>query len=230
MVTMPLCDSAAAFRPFDGTDAAVAREGEFEIELEPGGYRRDGEGRVLVAPAAVLNYGIAKNWEAVIEGEVVHGLSDTTPAHGLVGTGAFLKGVLREGSLQDRTGPSVATEFGVLLPEVHGAHSAGASLAVIASQRFAALTVHLNVAGALTREQHGDVFTSVIAEGPRDWRVRPVVEILRDQDFGNGTTTSGLLGAIWQVSNGLAFDSAMRRGRAEGHRLDEIRAGLTFSF
>ena len=152
------------------------------------------------------------------------------PPHALVGSGAFLKGVVREGSLQDGSGPSVATEVGVLLPEVNGEHGTGASLAVVASQRFKALTIHLNIGGALTREQHGDLFTGVIFEGPRDWSVRPVAEILRDQDFGVGTTTSGLLGAIWQVSDRFAIDGGLRHGRTGGRRLDEIRAGLTLSF
>jgi hypothetical protein len=40
------------------------------------------------------------------------------PGTSVVGNGAFLKGVLRERSLQEKPGPSIATEFGVLLPGV----------------------------------------------------------------------------------------------------------------
>jgi hypothetical protein len=39
-----------AYRPFDGTDAAVAETGEFEIELGPVEYLRDGAERALLAP------------------------------------------------------------------------------------------------------------------------------------------------------------------------------------
>jgi hypothetical protein len=162
------CPPAFAYRPFDGTDAAVADEGKVEIELGPIGYVHEGASRSLIAPQAVLNYGFAKNWEAVLEGEAVHGLTDDLPRHALLGTKVSAKGVLREGSLQDKSGPSLATEIGVLLPESNGDHGAGASLALIASQRFETLTVHLNVAGALTRGNHGDVFTGVIVEGPRE--------------------------------------------------------------
>jgi hypothetical protein len=33
--------TASAYRPFDGTDAAVAAPGEIEIELQPAGRLRD---------------------------------------------------------------------------------------------------------------------------------------------------------------------------------------------
>ena len=54
----------------------------------------------------------------VLEGRVAHGLTADTAGTSLLGDGASLKGVLREGSLQEKPGPSIATEFGVLLPGV----------------------------------------------------------------------------------------------------------------
>jgi hypothetical protein len=45
---------AAAYRPFDGTDAAVAAPGEVEIELQPAGGLRDETGTSLIAPATVF--------------------------------------------------------------------------------------------------------------------------------------------------------------------------------
>ena len=50
-------DPARAYRPFDGTDAAVAKKGEMEIELQPAGRLRDESGTSLIAPATVINYG-----------------------------------------------------------------------------------------------------------------------------------------------------------------------------
>ena len=47
---------ALAYRPFDGTDAAVTDEGEMEIELGPAEYQREGSERTLIAPAVTLNY------------------------------------------------------------------------------------------------------------------------------------------------------------------------------
>jgi|SRR5450755_4560528 hypothetical protein len=47
-------DPAAAYRPFDGTDAAVAAPGEVEIELQPAGRLRDESSTSLIAPATVF--------------------------------------------------------------------------------------------------------------------------------------------------------------------------------
>jgi hypothetical protein len=51
------CGAAQAYRPFDGTDAAVAAPGEVEIELGPVEYLREGSERALSAPNVRLNYG-----------------------------------------------------------------------------------------------------------------------------------------------------------------------------
>src|SRR4051794_16886790 len=117
-----------AYRPFDSTDAAVADLGELEIELGPVEFRRSGTERTVIAPAYVLNYGFAKNWEVVLEGQGEHPLApaDDTRSR-LVDNGVFLKGVLREGALQDKPGPSIATEFGILLPGINDEHGIGAS-------------------------------------------------------------------------------------------------------
>ena len=219
-----------AYRPFVGTDAAVAAPGEMEIEIGPS-YLREGSADSLIAPQVVVNIGLAERWEAVFEGQAEHGLSEDNRRSSIVGAGAFLKGILREGSLQDKPGPSIATEFGVLLPGINGQPGTGASVAGIMSQRWTWGTVHFNVAGALTRQHHGDLFVGVIVEGPYDWPVRPVAEVYRERDFGGLTTTSGLIGAIWQVRENLSFDFGLRKGRTnDDQTVNEVRAGMTFSF
>jgi len=55
---------------------------------------------------------------------------------GLAEDSATLKGVLREGVLQEKSGPSIATEFGVLLPGIRADRGTGATLAGILSQQF----------------------------------------------------------------------------------------------
>src|SRR6266436_3772362 len=102
---------ALAYRPFDGTDAAVAAPGEIEIELQPAGRLREQGTTTLVAPATVFNYGLSEGWEAVFEGQGQTPLTPSGPTS-LTAAGAFLKHVLQPGSLQDKTGPSIATEFG----------------------------------------------------------------------------------------------------------------------
>ena|SRR5258708_6986902 len=67
---------ALAYRPFDGTDAAVAEPGEMEIELQPAGAQRASSQTTLIAPATVINYGFAKNWEAILQGQLETPLTD----------------------------------------------------------------------------------------------------------------------------------------------------------
>jgi len=167
---------ASAYRPFDGTDAAVADPGQLDIELQPAGVKREGLETTLIAPATVFNFGLTEGWEAVFEGRAETPLSPSGPTN-LTDAGAFLKTVLRPGSLQDKDGPSIATEFGVLLPDTKPNSGVGASWAGIVSQRWEWGTIHLSVATAVTREHHGDALVSGIIEGPSKWKIRPVAEV-----------------------------------------------------
>jgi hypothetical protein len=227
---LALAREAAAYRPFDSTDAAVADLRETEIELGPFGFRRDDAGRTLIAPAVVYNYGYAKNWELVIEGRGEHPLSGEDTRSRLVDDAISLKGVLREGVLQGKTGPSVATEFGVLLPEINGVPNAGTTWAFIVSDRWPWGTIHMNAGVAFTREQNNDAFVGTIFEGPNDWTVRPVAEIRYENEFGSKETYSALVGAIWKVRDNLSFDVGVREAWVNRRPETELRAGLTFAF
>jgi hypothetical protein len=130
------CGEVEAYRPFDGTDAAVAETGEMEIELGPVESLRQGAERALLAPDLRINYGFTPGWEASLEGKLTHGLTAGVPGTSLVESDALLKGVLREGTLQEKLGPSIATEFGVLLPGINDQHGTGAVLNGIVSQRW----------------------------------------------------------------------------------------------
>jgi hypothetical protein len=220
----------AAYRPFDGTDAAVAETGEMEIELGPVEYLREGAVRTLLAPNLRINYGFTPGWEASLEGKLTHGLTAGIPGTSLVESQALLKGVLREGSLQEKPGPSIATEFGVLLPGINDQHGAGAVLNGIVSQRWNWGTVHLNAQIELTRQQRADYFLDGIIEGPHDWPVRPVAEIFYESDVSLFRTGSALVGAIWQVQDNIAVDFGLRGARTNGQTAGEIRAGVTFAF
>jgi hypothetical protein len=224
------CGAAQAYRPFDGTDAAVAETGEMEIELGPVEYLRNGADRTLLAPDLRINYGFTRGWEASLEGDAAHGVTVGVPGASLIEAQALLKAVLREGSLQEKPGPSIATEFGLLLPGVNDEPGTGAILDGIASQRWDWGTVHLNAQIALTREQHADYFLDTIIEGPHDWVVRPVSEIFYERDVGLFRTRSALIGAIWQVQDNIAVDFGLRGARVNDHTMGEIRAGVTFAF
>ena len=220
---------AFAYRPFDGTDAAVADPGEVEVELQPAGTQWSREQNLLIAPAVVYNYGFLKDWEAILEGQLQTPFSPSGPTN-LSASGASLKHIIRPGSLQDQPGPSIATEFGVLLPDSNGDNRFGATIDAIVSQRWDWGTVHVNNAVELTRDQRGDIFTDLIVEGPSKWVVRPVAEFFYEEEFGRAHTLSGLVGAIWQVNDKLSFDVGFRHAITNGSSVNEIRAGLTVGF
>lgn len=163
IVITGLFDGAAALahRPTDGTDGAVLDPGQFELELQPASFVRDGAERTAVAPKASLNLGIAEGWEATLEGDGQRALRPAGGGWRSTGNGAFLKHVLRDGVLQGQAGPSLATEFGMLLPGTAGEeHGIGAVAAGILSSQLGAFPIHLNLQTALTRRQHADIFGS----------------------------------------------------------------------
>jgi len=220
---------SSAYRPFDATDAAVADLGELEIEFGPVQFRRSAGETTVIAPAYVFNYGFAKDWEVVLEGQAEHPLAGEDTRSRLVGNGLFLKNVLREGSLQEKTGPSIATEFGVLLPGINDEHGVGASWLGIVSQRWDWGTVHFDAGAALTRDHNPDLFVGTIIEGPYEWKLRPVAEIDYEREFDTKETVAVLAGTIWRVSDDLALDFAVREAWVNRHPETEVRAGLTFA-
>lgn len=220
---------ALAYRPFDGTDAVVADLGELEVELQPAGALWERSQTTLIAPEAVFNFGFKDNWEAILQGKLETPLSPEESTR-LSDAEVLLKDVLRPGSLQDKQGPSIATEFGVLLPDTSGPSGVGASIAAIISQRWDWGTIHLNVATALTRDQRADLFFSTIIEGPSKWKLRPVAEVFYEDEIGQTRTISGLVGAIWQARDNLAFDAGFRHALTNDHTVNEVRAGLTIAF
>ena len=86
-------------------------------------YRHDDSGRAWIAPQLRLNYGFAKDWEVVLEGSGEHERGFESR---LVENALSLKYIIKEATLQDMPGPSVATEFGVLLPGVFSSHHVNA--------------------------------------------------------------------------------------------------------
>jgi hypothetical protein len=222
---------ACAYRPFDGTDAAVSPTGEFELELEPVGFLKIGPQRFLVAPGTVLNLGVFRDWEVVLQGDHLILLDGTSNAarFRLVDTELLLKGVLREGTLQERSGPSIALETGFLLPTINDQPGAGVAANLIVSQQWTAVALHLNAKVARTRAGNLDLFGGLILEGPQAWTIRPVAEVYVEREFGVASVVSGLAGGIWPVSDSLAFDAGARVARVDHDGVFELRAGLTWS-
>jgi hypothetical protein len=224
--------AALAYRPFDSTDAAVADRGDLELELEPLGAVVQGSDRSLVAPGVILNWGFRERWELVLEGRhlVALGSELEEPRLRVEDTALSVKHVLRQGSLQERPGPSVAIELAALLPTVNGPPGVGAEGTLIVSQRWPDLTVHVNGALAWTRAHEPGAFGGVILEGHDAWPLRPVAEVFVEAERGAPTAISGLVGAIWRAREALSFDAAVRRARAGDVQTTELRLGLTWAF
>jgi hypothetical protein len=233
IAAVALCASGPAFayRPFDGTDAAVAEPGQLEIELEPVGLLREGSDRFLVVPALIANAGIAERLEIVLEGrhQFLLGTAAGDPRTRFVDTGLSLKGVVRQGELQERSGPSVAIEVGALLPTLNDEPGVGAQAVVIVSRRVSQTMIHLNGGVAFSRSHDLDLVGSVIVEGPPAWVVRPVFELFSAGQVAGPFVLTGLAGMIWRRSETLAFDAGVRAGRVAGQPLVEGRLGLTFA-
>jgi hypothetical protein len=176
---------------------------------------------------SVLNFGFANRWELVLQGTAQAPLEGGGPLS--VPDAAFLKYVVQPGVLQDKKGPSMAMEFGPLLPDVGGS-GIGFSWSGIVSQRWEWGTAHFNVETNLTPNQHGELFFDAIIEGPNKWKVRPVFEIYSDSIVNVSQSYSGLAGAIWQVNDKLSFDAAVRYAFVDGRPVSELRLGMTFGF
>ena len=143
--------SAWAYRPFVSTDAAVADPREVEIELGYFNLERTRRKNTIASPSLVLNYGFAKRLELVGEFNL-----ELSPEVEITDPGLSVKGVLKEGVLQDKPGLSIAVEAGPLLPStLPHEHGVGFVATGIVSGKLAALTLHVNGGGGLDRDRHG---------------------------------------------------------------------------
>ncbi|MDB5906445.1 MAG: hypothetical protein JWP34_559 [Massilia sp.] len=226
-----LCAPAAqAYRPFDGTDAAVADAGVFELELGAIHQRR-GSGRSIGLPAFTANFGFEGNTEIVFDGRLnrLLGESDGAPRSSFGDAVLSVKHVFREGSLQEKSGPSVAAECGLLLPGLRADSGSGATCAGIVSQQLDAVAVHLNASLTRSRENEHSRYLGAIVEGPDRWAVRPVMEAGTERSIEGGRTHSVLVGAIWKAGRDLTLDVGLRKEHGTEQKATEIRFGLTWS-
>jgi len=220
--------SAWAYRPFVSTDAAVADPKEVEIELGYFNLERTRRETTLTTPSLVINYGFAKNWEAVGEFRV-----EGSPDFEITDPGLFLKAVLKEGVLQEKPGVSFAIEAGPLLPStLPHQHGVGFEATGILSQKISAVTVHLNGGGGLDRDEvHGFGIWGVIGELPIDSRLRLVGEVTGESTQGERPNNSALLGFIWQpTSKNVFLDAGVRHGITRAAPDWAFTVGVTFGF
>jgi hypothetical protein len=230
LVTVLLVSGAAwAYRPFDQTDADVAELHVVELELGPAQLEWS-QGRMAFVPTFICNVGVFPGWELVVDTSASATVTGRQPGEvAQFEAGVALKGVVRRGSLQDGEGPSVAIEPELLLPATAGPSGFGVAAGVIISQRWPALTVHLNLVPSWSRAHRFAGSIGVIVEGPADWIVRPVAETYMEAERGNpSVTVSGLGGLIWRLSPRVSADAALRVATESGVGLVEVRVGLTW--
>lgn len=221
---------AHAYRPFDGTDADVLDRGDMELELGYLHYLREGSQRSLETPVAIMNLGLPHKRELVFEGRIQIPLSGEAEPHqpSFRDAAISLKQLHREGALQEGSGPSIASECGLLLPVFSGERT-GAGCAVIVSERGAAGAVHFNGAVSKNREGRSEGFLGTIVEGAGWGAIRPVGEVFTVRDSAGRHIESALAGIVWTAHKGLTFDVALRKARTEEHAVSEIRIGLTWA-
>ena len=224
---MLLPASAWAYRPFISTDAAVADPREVEIELGYFNLERTRGENTIATPSVVVNYGLAKNLELVGEFRL-----EVSPGVEISDPGLSLKGVVKEGVLQDKPGLSVAVEAGPLLPStLPREHGVGFEAIGIVSGKLAPVTVHVNGGGGLDRDGHVFGIWGVIGELPLHSKLRLVAEFNGETTQGERPTNSALLGVIWQpTSKNLFLDAGIRHGISHAAPEWQFTIGLTFGF
>jgi hypothetical protein len=222
---------AFAYRPFVSTDAAVADKNEWEIELGLFSMSHDKGQNVIFIPSLRINYGISKNWEIVGEFDLQVYKEGKDRDSELTEPALFLKGVLREGILQDQEGSSFVVEMGVLLPStVEGKRKAGIEGIVVFSGKTSDLIYHLNLGGELDREEfapHG--IWGIILEYPFEGRFRLVAEVNGSFQRGGHPENSGLIGFILK-SGGFDLDFGIRKGFSTEASDWALTTGIAISF
>src|SRR5262244_3475166 len=204
--------SASAYRPFVSTDAAVADPKEIEIELGYFTLDRTRDENTFIMPRTVLNYGLFKNWEAVAEFAIQRAPDATLD---VIDPALSLKGVLKEGVLQDKDGFAFAVEASALLPSTEkGQDRFGFEGIGILSDKLGPFMFHLNGGLGIERST-GDLvgIWGVILELPVAKGLRLVGEVNGEKPRREDQRDSALLGVIWQPwpSKNVWFDGGIRR-------------------
>lgn len=221
---------ALAYRPFVSTDASVAAPKTLELELGYFGLARTRGEDGYSSPQSVINYGLLGRFEAVGEFVVQHPQAGRSQ---VVDAALNLKGIAREGVLQEKSGPSVALEGSALLPESgHANTKLGYEQTLVVSHRVSNATLHWNIGGGWERSASLPFAAwGLVAELPLWKGLRAAGEINGASVRGEVPDDSGLLGAIWETGwRDLALDAGYRRGLSAAAADWAVTAGFSIAF
>ncbi len=220
-----------AYRPFVSTDASVAQKDKFELELGVFQLRHQDKENELVVPSARINYGVIKNWELVGESEIQIYKEGEGRNFEVKDPAVSLKGILHEGILQGKDGPSLSIELSALVPStVKGERNTGVSGVGILAYKFSNLVYHINAGMELDRSGVGpNAIWGVILEYPFEGEFRVVGEINGVVKNEGLPETSGLVGFIWKI-NGIDLDFGARKGFSDVASDWELTSGMTLYF
>ena len=182
-------------------------------------------------PSLIYNYGLTDTWEVIAEFDIQIYKEGDDDNRELKDPAIFLKGVLQEGFLQDKEGPSIAAEFGVLLPStVNGEHTTGLEAIGIYSGKISDFVYHLNFGGELDRKDFKlNGIWGAILEYPLDDKFRVVGEINGTFQSRGLPSNSGLIGFIWELGE-IDLDFGIRRGFSSTASDWELTTGITLFF
>lgn len=229
VAVVALAPAAWAYRPFDQTDADVVERRRWELEIGPVALQRSRDELVVVAPSLIVNYGLARNAELVLEGKNERAFGSGADHRWKPQDFAVsIKAVVRPGSLQGEGGPSIAVEPSVLLPG-RDQGGVGGQVGVILSAAADAGALHFNLVPGFSRAHAPAGTIALIAEGPRAWRVRPVAEAEYYKERSLAGIPSALGGIIGRGGESWTFDAAVRLEHAD-QNIVEARAGVTWAF
>ena len=117
----------------------------------------------------------------------------------------------------------------MLLPG-RGQSGVGSQVGLILSALGPEGALHLNIVPGMSRAHAAAGSLGLIAEGPYDWRIRPVGEGLVYADADGERLAALPCGFIARAGDALAFDGAVRAERSAGIATLEVRAGVTWAF
>jgi len=221
---------AHAYRPFLSTDAGVTKSGDAEFEIGYFGISLAKDDITFLIPTAVINFGFLDRFEIVgqfnLEKPIHEGFQINDAA-------LSLKGVLKDGFLQEKEGISVAFEADLLFPSTLPDRSRfGAQGTGIISAKIDPMIFHFNLGGGIENSRSNFfILWGVISEFPIDANWRLVNEFVGRHIIDGINDVSALLGCIWQTPwKALTLDTGVRRGLTPDSADWQFQLGFTIGF